>query len=117
MRPAVRQPICKKHADILRALCHLNTNQRASVLEKADSKLVKCIVECALNILKGNVPVNQAQKSKLKKHAPILRNLVSKGSLKSKKKIIVQQGGSFLPALLLPIVTTVLTELASYGAR
>lgn len=110
-RGARKHAISKKHADILRAICHLNGKQRAALLSQANSDLIRCICECAFNILRGNVPVKKREKERLRKHAPILRKLVSRNDdVKRKKKIIVQKGG-FLPSLLIPIVGTVLTSL------
>ena len=54
-----RCPFGQKHTQILRALYHLNAEQRAASLRKADSKLVRHIPECALNILGGTVPLNK----------------------------------------------------------
>jgi len=111
MAPRSRVLIAQKQADILRALYHLNAKQRTALLRVADAKLVRQICECALNVLRGNVPLNKSQKNKLRKHATTLRSLVDRsGSLKRKKKIIVQRGG-FLPALLAPIIGTVLANL------
>lgn len=106
-----KSPLCKKHIAILRALQHLNKEQREAVLRKADSGIVRCICECALNVLCGNVPLKKSQKKKLRRHVPILRRLAAKkGCWKSKKRFVVQSGG-FLPLLLAPILGTVLSSL------
>lgn len=104
-------PLCKKHVAILRALQHLNKEQREAVLRKADPSIVRCICECALNVLSGNVPLKADQRKKLRRHAPILRRLAAKkGCWKSKKRFVIQSGG-FLPLLLAPILGTVLSSL------
>lgn len=101
----------RKHAAILRALCHLTNEQRLAVLRKADLKLVKCICECALNILRGNIPLKQPHKQRLKRYACLLRRLTDKNnSWKNKKRLIIQRGG-FLPLILAPILSTVLSRL------
>ena len=106
-----RGSISKKQAIILQALCHLTDKQRKAVLNSADVKLIRCICECAFNLLQGNVPLNTLQKNSLRKHAPVLRKLVAKNSTwRGRKKIIVQRGG-FLPLLLAPIIGTVLASL------
>ena len=88
-------PFSRKHTEILHALYHLNNHQRAALFE-ADSKLVRSICECALKIIYGSVPLNQRQRSRLRKHAKLLRKLAdSKCSLHSKKKIISQRGRDF----------------------
>ena len=111
MAPAPHILFGQKHAAILQALCHLSNEQRVAILKKADPKLIRCICECALNILRGNVTLKQAYKHRLKRHATILRRLADKnGSWKNKKRLIVQRGG-FLPLLLAPILGTVLSRL------
>jgi len=101
----------QKHAAILQALCHLTSEQRVAILKKADPKLVRCICECALNILRGNVPLKHPYKQRLRRYATILRRLADKNnSWRCKKRLIVQRGG-FLPLLLAPILGTVLSHL------
>jgi hypothetical protein len=113
MERKTRGPIGQKHTDILRALYHLNSEQRTALLRKADPKLVRYICECALNVLRGNVPLHRGHKNRLRKHVNILRRLANpQKKLSSKKKIIVQHGG-FLPALLAPLIGSVLASLIS----
>lgn len=109
-----RRIISQKHTDILRALYQLNPQQRKALLQKADLQLVRYICECALNVLQGNIPLTKSQKSRLRKHANVLRKLVkSSDNFSEKKKIIVQRGGGFLPALLAPLIGTILSNLIS----
>lgn len=108
-----RKVISQKHTDILRALYYLNPEQRRALLKKADTQLVRYICECALNVLQGNIPLTKGHKSRLRKHAGVLRKLVKPtGTFATKKKIIVQQGG-FLPVLLAPLIGTILANLIS----
>lgn len=108
-----RSPIAKKEADMLRALYHLNGQQRLLLLRKADSRTIRCICECALNILLGNVALSKKEKDHLRRYAVVLRQLADRKKTKEKKKKILVQhgGGAFLPALLLPIITTVIDQL------
>lgn len=108
-----RRPFARKDAIILKALFHLNDKQRKALLQTADSKLIRHICECALNVLIGNVPLQKSHKSRLRRHAKTLRKLAEPCvSLSKKKKIIVQRGG-FLPALLAPIIGTLLASIIS----
>lgn len=108
-------PFGRKHRAILRALYHLNTEQRGALLRKADPKLVRYICECALNILSGSVRLNERQRAHLRKYASLLRRLADPSRrLNTKKKILVQTGGgAFLTALLAPLLGTVLTSLVT----
>lgn len=105
-------PIKKNHVEILRGLSCLPKKERQILLRYIDSKLIKCICECAYNVLRGNVPLDSEQKTRLRKHATVLRQLVRRGdTLKKKKKIVQTGGGAFLPSLLVPVLAAVLTEI------
>ena len=82
------------------------------MLKGADKGLLKCLSECAHNVLQGNVPLGVTQKKKLKKYKKELKLLRKKTSKEKDKKKALQKGG-FLPALLAPIVTSVLAPLVS----
>ena len=82
----------RKHRDILRALYHFNTEQRTALLRKADSKLVKHICECSLNILHRSISLNKRQRTRLRKHAIQLRQLANPNKqLSSKKKSLYKK--------------------------
>lgn len=96
---------------LLKTLCYLKKNQRASFLRTADNNLVKCIQECIFNTLKGNVPLRYNEKKRLANHKSILRRVaVKRGNWKSKRKLLVQRGG-FLPYLIAPILGAVLSRI------
>lgn len=102
----------KKNTILLHALCHLDKQQRESLLRSIDKHGVRSICECALNILNGTVPLKKSERTKLAKHKKILRRLVNKtGGWKTKKCVIVQQGSGFLLPLLLPIIGSVLSNI------
>ncbi|OXU16548.1 hypothetical protein TSAR_002020 [Trichomalopsis sarcophagae] len=72
--------IRRKYLDILEVLCcYLDTTQRTALLRQACPKLVISLVECVLNILRGNVPLSRPYKNKLRKHAPLLRKIIAPG--------------------------------------
>lgn len=104
-------PFEKKYIALLSALRHSDKNSRVALLRLADQKLIKYICECALNVLKGVVSLKTCEKKKLKKYKKVLRKLVAKSgrknSWKSKKRILVQKGGGFLPFLLQPILSII----------
>lgn len=67
----------------------------SEILKKADKKLITCLCECALNILRGNVPLSDQQQRTLKRYRRTLRTLIDKKvSLGQKKKALNQRGGS-----------------------
>jgi hypothetical protein len=102
----------QNNADTLKFLCKTKHQYRKALLKSADKDLVHCICECAHNTLLGKVPLTKTQKSKLSKHKSTLRKLAKRGtSLTKRKKVIFQKGGAFLPLLLAPVISGVLSSL------
>ena len=107
----------KRNLALLNALCHGDKRQ-SCYAHTADKPLVRCICECVLNVLQGVVKLSDSEKSRLRKHKLTLRKLIragDRGTWKSKKCVIVQNGGSFLPLLLAPIVGTLLSKI--FGSK
>lgn len=83
---------------------------RKNLLKRLPSSGIKAICECILNVLKGNVLLSKQQKKCLSKHKNTLRQIANKrGSLFTKKKLILQKGG-FLNVLI-PAALTAITSL------
>ena len=56
------------------------------IIDEGGMKLVYCICDCVFNVLQGNIPVNEEEKDRLKRHRHGLRKLVNeKTSYKEKK--------------------------------
>ena len=94
----------KKQIDFLKVLNKASAKQRQGIIEGANNELIKAICECALNCLKGNVPLTPAQKKKLIRHKGKLRSLANKKCPIAKKKAILKQKGGFFSALLGPLI-------------
>lgn len=89
----------------------MNKNQRTSFLRSADEKFIRSICECVFNTLRGNVPLKQCEKNRLSKYKTTLRRVAEKrGNWKNKRKLLVQRGG-FLPYIIGPILSVLLTRL------
>jgi hypothetical protein len=71
-----------------------------------DPNFIKALQEIALNVVEGNISLNESQKKKLAHHKNVLIDLARKKG----KRTVVQSGGGFLP-LLLPLVSEVLASL------
>jgi len=94
----------KRNIGFLRLVKRATPNKRKVLLSAAKSDHLKCITECAHNIVRGNVRMTKGQQKKLKRHAKFIRLIAQKRfSLPRKKKLLVQRGG-FLPALIAPIL-------------
>ena len=101
----------KKNFNLLTFLGRCKNKTRRLVLRESDKELVDAICDCVLNVCNGVVPINKHAKTKLKKHKIKLRQLTdTKSSTKKKRRILIQNGGSFL-TVLLPIVTSAIAPL------
>ncbi|KAJ8028057.1 hypothetical protein HOLleu_30184 [Holothuria leucospilota] len=102
MAPSFRR--LRNHAGEIEFLSKCSPRQRKAFLKHAYPELVASLCECASNVLKGNVPLSRAQKSKLSQYKKHLRDLSdNRLSNKKRKDILVQRGG-FLSLLLKPII-------------
>lgn len=99
------------HQHLLQALHTLKPKYRKALLKACDEDEINIICECIYNVLKGKVPLENREKTKLNKHKNILRKLVSKGKQKLRKTIIVQKGGAFLPIILGAVLSSLLNSL------
>lgn len=90
----------KDNKHTLYVLKNCNAKVRKTILETANPELIKAICEICMNILNGNVRISVKSKNSLKNYKNSIRKITSpRTTLKSKKKILVQNGG-FLPTLL-----------------
>jgi|ERR1700733_1125585 len=110
--------VVKMSSRLLKNLQHLKLIKEAPpiarkhILKECKKNILCCICECALNILKGNVPLKKSQKSKLARFKQKLRKLASKKTRSKVKKRIIQSGG-FIGALLTPVLSFLGTLLSN----
>ena len=91
----------KRNLHFLQFLCKANPKFCRCILKAANNDLIRCLCECIINVLKGNLKLTDKQKQKLKIHKKCLRQLGDKKlSLQRKKKILNQKGGTILPLIL-----------------
>lgn len=95
----------RKQQPYLHVLARGSPKQRQGIIHGASKDLINCLCEGAVNTLKGNVPFTRQQKQRFSKYRRQLRRLASRRvSQQSKKKILLQKGGSLLSALLPPLI-------------
>lgn len=94
----------KKHLPVLQLVQSAKPKLRKSIILNCDLDFIKTIDECIYNTLNGNLPLKDSEKKNLKKFKAILRKVLKAKGGNKKRKIISQNGGSFLPSLLGPIV-------------
>jgi len=99
----------KKYLPTLKRIHRMGEKAKKQLIKSCDKKLIDCFCECSKNILKGNVPLKQAQLRKLRREKKNLRALALKKTPITRKRRILQRGG--LVGAILPPVLTVLSSL------
>ena len=93
----------RKNSAFLHLLSDCHPKQRKVLLETLTDEQLKTLCEVVLNILKGIIHLSPRQQQKLRKKKRVLYQLVSKSiPSKTKKRLLVQEGGSVLPSILIP---------------
>jgi len=101
----------KQNASLLQAMTSVKPHLRVHILEKCSNEVIKCLAECALNILKDNIKLNSQQLKNLQRYKQAVRKLADKKlSLKEKRRLLQQKSGSTALVILTPIVE-LLSEL------
>jgi len=93
----------RKYMPVLKRITKLGEKAKRDYVRKCDKEFLDCISECAKNVIKGNVPLTDRQKTKLRRSRNDLRALSVKKTSSRKKRRILQKGG-FLGALLPPVL-------------
>lgn len=97
---------------LLDSLAKASPAKRKKILKAANFDLIKSIIECIENVLKGNVKLKKKFLTKLKKYKTVLHRILNSGKKWThKKKVIIQSGGAFLPTLLAPVVGLLVDRL------
>jgi len=97
-----------RHICNLKKLSKANKKQQCIIVKTSDVDFVKCLCECAYNILKGNISINLNEKIVLSKYKNILRKLIDKKiSLDQKKKCLITQKGGIIPLIISPILAAI----------
>lgn len=86
---------------MLYALKDSDGKLQKQMLKHVSPEVIKTMAEIAINILNGNIALDGAVKKRLAVYKKELRALAClKRKLSSKRKILVQKGGVFLPTFL-----------------
>ena len=76
--------------------CTLNT--RKLVFKNCDKQLIEAIADAVWTVLEGRVQLTPAQKHRLRKDQPTLRNIAAKNRTVDQKRrtLITQKGGNII---------------------
>lgn len=101
-----------KNKNFLQLLCSSNKKQKKVLIENASSDQIKSICEIIINLLRGNIKLDEHDLEKLRKKKKSFREIVKKGSIK-RRKYLIQKGG-FIQYLIPALVSGLATVLSSF---
>jgi hypothetical protein len=96
-------PSIKRHPQFFRKLCSANTPQRKLYINNATDAEINSVCECALNLCRGNIPLNCRQKKLLFPHRNTIRKVARTQNSDEARQLLMQKGG-FLPALAAAVI-------------
>lgn len=103
----------RNNQHLLSLLCSCDKKMFNALLYTSGSDSIKAVCECILNCLNGNIKLTETEKNKISKYKIHLRNLLKKSvSIKKKKQILNQYGGSFLPIIIPAVLSTIASFLS-----
>jgi hypothetical protein len=107
----------KRHAGFIKKFYKCNPKNCKKLVKGASDEQVRTLCESALNVYKGNVPLNTKYMRRLRQHKGSLKRLgFTKASAGNKRKFLVQNGG-FLPALAAAVISLLASLFISNGSK
>lgn len=93
----------RRNALALKSLALAKSVVQQTMINMGSKDFIMSLVECATNILRGNVPLKSPHKKKLKRYHKYLKELSKKSTSQKRRRDILQRGG-FIGALLKPLL-------------
>lgn len=87
----------------LQDLAKASNSIKSAMISRANKDLILSLVECATNVIRGNVKLTPYQFQRLKRYREDLELLTKSKTSQKVRKEILQKGG-FLGALLRPLI-------------
>ena len=108
IQPQSRDRLRRQHGKLQKLSGTTDKRKRHRILKGGGKELMNCIAECCVNLAKGNIQLTGEQFKELRRlRVPISELAYNKQlSTKEKRRIIEEQSGGFLPALLAPVFST-----------
>jgi len=91
----------KKHKYSICSICKANPKTRVRLLKAVDDSTIKALCDVIKTISCGRMGsiISQKNRNKLKRHKKTLVSLISKSSIKTKRKILNQKGSGVLSTI------------------
>lgn len=110
----------RKNFATIRALNRVNKKEQKKCIGRSSNSLIKCLSECAWNILHGKVRLNYNQTKKLRRYKTSLRLLGNRKASLRRKREVLQKGsgqvGGFLGTLV-SVLAPLVGSLFGLGRR
>lgn len=103
----------RQQGPLLEALSKLTKRQQKQFLKSASDDFIHALGEGSLNILKGNVRLNEKQFRQLKRYKKHLQSLANKRIPIYNRRRIVEQKGGFIGLLASVLVPTIASLIGS----
>ncbi len=101
--------VVKNNLGFLQALLSCAPHQRQYLLTTATPEQVHALVQATHNVLSCNVPTSEEERIRIRRHKDAQETLIDPATpFKKKKQLLVQEGGSFIPDLLVPVLASLL---------
>lgn len=103
--------IIRQCEPFLQMLAGSTPKRRKVLLQDSTMNEVKSVCEVCLNIIRGNIPLNEKQRRKLRRKKWVLRDLADSNTSKIKCRKTINQHGGFLGsavAIALPFIAQLL---------
>ena len=107
-------PRVVRHARLIVSLSNASASIRKSTLQTASKDLVLALVECARNVILGNVRLTPAQLVAIRRHKRGIEALVKPKTTLARRRRILQEGG-FLGVLIKPLISVLGGILGGLG--
>ena len=103
--------VVRRALPLLKVLVDASPKLKKAIIKHGPRELVIAISEIVLNLIKGVIKLTAQQKKRLSAYKKKLLSLAKKNvSLGTKKKILVQKGGSAVVSVLLPLALSLLSS-------
>lgn len=109
--PKKDKDVLKRHAYLFKAASTVGSQRRKKILKNAPNSLYKASKILAKHLIKGNIPLKQAEKKKM---TPLMKKILREiHSARSASRVVKQNGAGFSQVLrfVLPIIGPLLSSI------
>lgn len=94
--------LLERQGAFIRLLYDCPPRQRKSLIQYITDDQLRALSQIALNVLRGNVPITDSYKKKLKRYKDVIRSLASRQISKARKRKALLKFHAVVPLLIKP---------------